>query len=476
MEHYDLIVIGAGPAGEKAAVKAAYFGYKVAIIEKKARVGGAGINTGTLPSKTLKETALYFSGTGDRGLYGVNREFTRATSVEDFMYRKDFVTNTESQEMHENIKKHGVDLYFGTAKFEDQNTIRVVGEKEQVITGDKVLIATGSAPHHPEEIPFESDRVHDSDSILKIEKFPKSLCIVGAGVIGCEYATIFATMGVHVYLVNHSDKILSFLDKELRDSLVKEMGNRGVEVLFNTGVESVEVPESDDDPLRIPLKSGVTLNVDMFLFAAGRTGSTAGLGCEKAGVKLGKRGVVEVNDDYQSSVPHIYAIGDVVGFPALASTSMDQGRLAVAKMFDIGDMQEIPAVFPYGIYTIPEVSTVGITEEQAQEQGIDYCVGRAYYQDLPRGKILGVKTGFMKIIFTRKDGAILGVHICGKIASEIIHYGVALVEQEKTLRQVIATIFNYPTLHDLYKYACYDGLGNLTGHKIKTHAATVEQN
>lgn len=468
MKRFDLIVIGAGPAGEKAAVKAAYFGYKVAIIEKEDRVGGAGIVTGTLPSKTLKETALYYSGRNDQGLFGVDRKLQRSTSVEDFMYRKNTVTDSESSEMRQNIVRHNVELFRGRAKFQDAHKICICGEKEEVIEGDHIIIATGSSPFHPDNIPFDEMRVHDSDTILGIDQFPNSLCVLGAGVIGCEYATIFATMGTKVYLVNSHDKILGFLDGEICQSLVREMSENGVEVLFNSSVETVYTPDNPKESLRIPLKTGECLNVDMFLFAAGRCGNTGGLGCEEIGLEMGKRGTVEVNECYQTSIPHIYAVGDVIGFPALASTSMDQGRVAVANIFNIGDIQHIAKVFPYGIYTVPEVSTVGITEEQAKEQGLAYCTGKASYENMPRGKILGAKEGFLKIVFTRDDLVIRGVHIMGKIASELIHYGVTLVENERTVKEVISTIFNFPTLHDLYKYACYDGLGNLSGHKIKT--------
>lgn len=468
MKKYDLVVIGSGPAGEKAAVKAAYFNLTVAIIEKEPRVGGAGILTGTLPSKTLKETALYFSGKLDKGLYGVDREFTHETSIGDFMFRKNFVTTTESDQMYYNLQRHKVDIYRGKGSFVDQHTIQIHGETEDTIQADYVLIATGSYPFHPPEIPFDGKRVHDSDSILTLQSFPKTLAVIGAGVIGCEYATIFSTIGTKVFLVNYSDAILPFLDKALSQALVNKMNKDGIEILFNTSFESVQVPEDESELLKIPLKSGKVLEVDTFLYAAGRCGSTKGLRCEEIGVKLGPREVVVVNEEYRTSVPHIFAVGDVIGFPALASISMDQGRVAVTNMFNVGDMGEMSKVYPFAIYTVPEVSMVGLTEEEAQKQNLNYCTGLSRYEDMPRGKIMGTKDGILKIVFTKDDLVIRGVHIMGNIASELIHYGMTLVENKKTVNDVISTIFNFPTLHDLYKYACYDGLGNLSGHKIKT--------
>ncbi len=467
MKKYDLIVIGTGPGGEKAAVKAGYFGHKVAIVEKEARYGGAEVVTGTLPSKTLKETALFFSGKYEKGLYGIDRALQHTASVEDFMFRKNYVTETEGAEVEANLRRHRIDIFRGVASFEDPHTILVSGDSQERISGDNIIIATGSYPYHPPGIPFDGKRVHDSDTILQLTRFPESLCVVGAGVIGCEYTTIFATIGTKVYLINDKDQILPFVDHEISRDLVDQMEASGIEILFDTSVASIEVPPREQDPIRVTLKNGKVIEVDMFLFAAGRSGNIKALNCDKIGLKTGKRETILVDETYRTNIPHIYAVGDVIGFPALASTSMDQGRVAVAHIFKTQDLEHLPSFFPYGIYTVPEVSMVGITEEEAKEKNLSYCIGKARYTDMARGKIMGAKAGFLKIIFSRDTNVILGVHIIGHIAAELIHYGLALVEEKKNLYDVIGTVFNYPTLHDLYKYAAYDGLSNLTGHKVK---------
>jgi NAD(P) transhydrogenase len=468
MQKFELIVIGTGPAGEKAAVKAAYFQHKVAIIEKEKSFGGAEVVSGTLPSKTLKETALYFSGKYEKGLYGVDRDLKHEASIHDFMYRKNYVTESAMKEIHENLLRHKVTIFQGEASFDDPHTIRIKKEQgEEVIYGDYILIATGSYPYHPPHIPFDNLRVHDSDTILLIKRFPASLCIVGAGVIGCEYATIFATMGCKVSLVNDKTSILSHVDQEIAADLVAQMKEEEIDILFNESIKGIDVPKNDAEPLRVHLNSGKTLNVDMFLFAAGRSGNIKALHADKAGIVTGPREQILVDADYRTNIPHIYAAGDVIGFPALASTSMDQGRVAVAHIFQTQDLEHLPSHFPYGIYTVPEVSMVGVTEEEALERKLSYCVGRARYCDMARGKILGATSGFLKLVCLREGLQIIGVHIIGQIACEMIHYGVILVEDKKTLQDVIGQVFNFPTLHDLYKYAAYDGLSNYSGHKVK---------
>ncbi len=467
MEKYNLIVIGTGPAGEKAAVKAAYFRHKVAIIEREKVCGGAGVNTGTLPSKTLRESALYLSGKYDKGLYGIERDIHGEATVEHFLYRKNQVVKTEEEAVRKNIQDHNVRLYQGIASFQDTHHICIKGEKEEVIYGDHIIIASGSYPCHPANIPFDKERVHDSDSILDIKRFPRSIVILGAGVIGLEYATIFSTMGTKVFLINRNNKILNFIDKEIVSELLAKMKEDQIDCLFNKSIGSVVVPPPKEAEIRVALESGEILYVDMFLYAAGRNGRVKDLQLEKAGLDVDNRENIPVNSYYQTNVPHIYAVGDVIGFPALGSTGMDQGRVAVAHIFQTKDIKEVGRDLPYGIYTVPEISTVGLTEEEAKEKHIPYGIGIARHSQMPRGKIMGAKTGMLKLVFTKNDLCICGVHIIGHLATELIHHGLGLVQNKRSLNDLIGTVYNFPTLHELYKYAAYDGLGNVAGYKIK---------
>jgi len=471
MKHYDLIVIGSGPAGEKAAVKAAYHGKNVAVVEKESMLGGAGTNTGTLPSKTLKETALYYSGLHDKGLYGVDKTLEHAATAQDFFFRKNEVQDWQELGIEKNFLLHNIEVFKGRGSVVDANTVQVHGEDDVLIRADNILIATGSSPFQPPGIPFDGAYVHDSDTILNIKGIPKSLAIVGAGVIGCEYATIFAIMGTKVTLVNSHEEILTFLDKEIRDLLVECMKSDGVEFVVNQRVDEVKIEGGEDGgapTVRATLSDGDPIQADMFLYAAGRSGSSGGLNLEEVGVEVGKRGQIIVDKEYRTAVPSIWAVGDVIGFPALASTGMDQGRVAVSHMFGFDEQIELSAHFPYGIYTIPEVSVYGLTEEEAKEKGIDYVVGRARYVDMPRGKIMGLKRGLLKLVIDRESERVIGVHIMGKIATDLIHYGMALVDNQATIETVINRVYNMPTLHELYKYAGYNAL--IVGHYLDAPA------
>ena len=463
MEHFDVIIIGSGPAGEKAAAQAAYIGKKVLVIEKEPVVGGAMVNTGTLPSKTLRETALFFSGKKQRGMYGIEFQLGKQITVQDLMFRKNFIIKKEIETINENLAKHKVEQIQGTAYFIDEHTIGIEGSAEK-FSGDFILIAVGTHPFHPNYIPFEEEQIYDSDEILEMIKIPKSMVIIGAGVIGCEYACMFAALGIEITLVEPRDAILPFIDGEISNLLVEEMNLLGVKFIFKDAVEKVEMKDGMCETF---LKSGNILRSETHLWAAGRVGNTKNLKLENIGLAANNRGQLEVNEHYQTKIPHIYAGGDVIGFPSLASTSMEQGRVAMCHAFDFRYKDRMAALLPYGIYTIPEVSMVGMTEEEARRKSIDYEVGKSRYADHPRGQIIGSERGMLKLVFAKADKKLLGVHVIGDNASEIVHTGMMAMQFDGTIDAFINSVFNYPTLSDLYKYATYDGLGNLSGHKIR---------
>ena len=459
MDHYDLIVIGAGPAGEKGAAQAAYFGKRVALIERAPHPGGAGINTGTVPSKTLRETALYFSGLGQHGLYGVDYQVKSHLTVKDFMYREQEVVRSLRQVVTENIVRHKIQLIRGQASFEDPHTVRVTreGEPDRLLTGDIILVATGSVPTRPKDVPFNDPRVHDSDEILEMVNLPRSMAVVGAGVIGCEYTTIFAALGIKTSLIDGRDRLLGFLDAEVAEQLKTQMGLLGVDLRLKEGVARYH-PEPDG--VRLELKSGASLLVDQVLVAAGRVANVRTLGIDRAGLAVNERGLITVNESYQTSVPHIYAAGDVIGFPALASTSMEQARVAMVQAFDLPKYKtRVAPIFPLAVYTIPEISMAGETEETCRQNNVEYCIGRAFYRTNARGQISGDLGGEIKLVFRYPDKLLLGVHIIGVGAAELVHIGLIALQTECTIDMFVNTVFNYPSLSDVYKYAAYDGLG-----------------
>jgi NAD(P) transhydrogenase len=462
----DLIVIGSGPAGEKAAAQAAYFGKRVALVEQSAAVGGACINTGTVPSKTLRESALYFSGLKQRGIYGIDYSLREGLTVQDFMRHKDEVVAEEQKKITQNLTAHHIEFIRGSASFEDPHEIVVCAENQpqRRLHGEVILIATGSRPHRTPEIPYDDRQIFDSDSVLRMERIPRSMIVVGGGVIGCEYASIFAALGVSAMLVDGRERLLPFLDAEISERLQKKLESLGVEFYFGERVAKTELQNSR---VRMSLSSGKSIEAETALFAAGRRGNIDGLNLEKAGVKVSARGLIEVNEKYETSAPGVYAAGDVIGFPALASTSMEQGRLAVCHAFGFQYKQRLASTMPMGIYTIPEISSVGETEESAREKQIPFAVGRARYENNARGMITGDTSGLLKLVFRRDDKRLIGVHIIGENATELIHVGSTVIEMAGTLDILIELVFNYPTLSETYKYAAYDGLGNLAGHKLR---------
>jgi NAD(P) transhydrogenase len=466
VESFDLLVIGSGPAGEKGAAQAAYFGKRVALIERRTGLGGAGVNTGTVPSKTLRESALYFSGLRQRGLYGIDYSLREGLTVQGFMHRKDAVVSAERLKIASNLAAHKIELITGAAHFEDPHTVNAVDQygAPRLLHGEVILIATGSKPHRPPEIPFDDKSIFDSDSILRIHQIPKSMIVVGGGVIGCEYASIFTAMGVEVTLVDGRERLLPFLDAEISEQLRTHLVSLGLSILFGERPKSTARVAAG---VQMTLASGKIVEAETALFAAGRRGAVEGLGLEQAGLGINQRGNIDVNDQYQTGVSHIYAAGDVIGFPALASTSMEQGRVAMCHAFGFPYKQRLASQLPMGIYTIPEISAVGENEESCKEKKIPYEVGRAKYANNARGQIIGDTAGLLKLIFHLDSKQLLGVQILGESATELIHLGMSVLESGGAIDTFIELVFNFPTLSELYKYAAYDGLGNLAGHKLR---------
>jgi NAD(P) transhydrogenase len=458
MEHYDLIVIGSGPAGEKGAAQAAYFDKRVALIERAPNVGGAGINTGTVPSKTLREAALYYSGLQQRGLYGIDYSLKDNMSVADFMHREKIVVENERRIIENNLHRHNITLVRGEASFKDPHKVRVSSsEGEMEISGDIILIATGSSPYHPPEIPFDGNLIYDSDSILHMNRIPKTMAVVGGGVIGTEYASIFAALGVQVMLVEPKERVLPFVDYEMIRRLQDQLNLLGLKFALGHKVTAIEPHENH---VQITLDKQRVMEFDIALIASGRQSNVQALGLEKIGINVGNRGLILVNEKYQTNVPHIYAAGDVIGFPALASTSMEQARVAMAHAFNLEYKEKMSPVLPLAVYAIPEISMVGLTEDECREKQIPHLVGRGFYENNPRGQIIGDMSGMIKLIFSPADKKLLGAHIIGEQASELIHIAAHVMLANGTIDAFIQSVYNYPTLADLYKYAAYDGLGN----------------
>jgi NAD(P) transhydrogenase len=460
---YDWLVIGSGPAGEKGAVQAAYYGKRVALVEKQEVLGGACVNTGTLPSKTLRETALFLSGYRQRELYGLSVALTGAPSVPELMCRQEPVLGSEKARIRANLARHEVDLLDGAARFIDEHTVELtpLDGFPRRVSADAILIATGSSPFRPEFVPFEDPEVDDSDSILRLDKIPQELVVLGGGVIGCEYASIFAALGTKCTIVEGRDSILGFLDHEVNQLLIEELKKLGIEMLFKR--EVVEVGRSAGK-LHCRLSDGTDLACERLLFAGGRAGNTRGMGLDRVGATPDARGLLRTDEHFRvCGVPggRIYAAGDVIGFPALASVAMEQARVAACHAFGFDYKLRVASQFPYGLYTIPEVSMIGETEESAKKKGLDFEIGRAFYRDNARGQIVGDLGGMVKLVFDAKDKKLLGVHVLGERATELVHTGATVMHFGGRIDDFIDQVFNFPTLGEMFKYAAYDGLGRL---------------
>jgi NAD(P) transhydrogenase len=431
----------------------------VCAIERAPEPGGAGTHTGTVPSKTLRETAMYLSGYHSREMYGVAVELERTATVPRLMSRKAAIEASESARIRENLQRHGVNYLQGVAHFVDAHTVEVAhASSRRRVSGDKILIATGSRPARPSHIDFDDPHVHDSDEILDIETLPASLTILGAGVIGCEYACMFAALGVKITLVDARDSLLAFLDGEMVEKLIASMRHMGIEMRLGARWESVR---REGNNVVVHFHGGRDLVNEQLLYAAGREGRIEDLNLEAVGVLPDKRGYLYVNDAYQTTVPNILAAGDAIGFPALAATSMEQGRVAVCHAFGFEYKKAVGELLPYGIYTIPEVSSLGETEESCQQIGMAYVVGRAQYAHNARGKIAGDTEGLLKLIVARDSRKLIGVHVIGERATELVHVGQAIMHLGGKVDTLIDMVFNYPSLAEAYKYAAYDCLGKL---------------
>jgi len=461
---FDFLVIGSGPAGQRAAIQAAKLGRRAIVVEQKQVVGGVCINTGTIPSKTLREAVLHLSGHRERGIYGAAYQVKQNITMPDLHFRTSHVIRHEIDVTRHQLQRNGVKIAAGRARFVDRHTVCVdssEGRGQREITAGKIVIAVGTEATRDGLIPFDGQRILISDDILELEKLPKSLTVIGAGVIGIEYATMFATLGVRVTLIDKRDRLLPFIDREIADSLAYQMLQHRVTLRLGEEVKSVEpIHTEKGERVRVCLGSGKQIVTEKALYSIGRTGATSGLNLEAAGVKTDSRGRLTVNRHYQTNVPNIYAAGDVIGFPSLASTSMEQGRLAACHAFDV-KAESVPELFPYGIYTIPEISTVGRNEEDLTQAGVPYEIGKAYYREIARGQIIGDNAGLLKLLFNLETRELLGVHIIGEGASELIHIGQAVMAHKGTIDYFVDTVFNYPTLAECYKTAAFDGINRL---------------
>ena len=475
---YDLLVIGSGPAGQRAAIQGAKLDKRVAVVERTSVLGGISVNLGTIPSKTLREAVLELSGYRSREFYGASYTVKQNITMQDLLVRTNKVVQHEIDVTRHQLMRNGVEVISATASFDGPETLRLDfmdGSTARTVTARKIVIAAGTDTTRDPDIPLDGKYVFTSDDVLKLDRLPRTLAVVGAGVIGCEYASIFAALGVRVTLIDKRNRLLPFVDEEIIDTLCYHLRETRVTLRLNESVQKIDVAEGGGDGpgsrVRLHLESGKTIIAEKALYSVGRTGATNRLALDKCGLACDERGRLVVDEHYQTDVPGIYAVGDVIGFPALASTSMEQGRLAVCHAFGVS-ARSVPALFPYGIYAVPEISMVGKTEEELTHAGIAYEVGKARYREIARGQIIGDITGLLKLIFHCETRELLGVHIIGDGASELIHIGQAVLSFGGTIDYFIYTVFNYPTLAECYKVAAFDGI-NRIGVFQETDAANA---
>lgn len=465
---YDLCVIGSGPAGQRAAVQAAKLGRQVCIIERREVIGGVAINTGTIPSKALREAILHSTAFKHRLAQASGPIGRRDVTIEDLTYWCQHVIKSEIEVVRAQLSRNGVEVRVGTGIFLDPNTVRVRhGNDETRIEADHFLIATGTRPARPNDIPFDHDHIVDADGLFGLHSLPRTLTVVGGGVIGTEYASMLQALGVKVTLIEGRNELMEFLDSEIRESLQYHLRQAGMTLRLGEKVVKIALIDAPDGARSVSgklveatLESGKVLRSDTLLYCVGRQGCTDELGLDAIGLQADNRGRITVNEHYQTEIPHIYAAGDVIGFPALASTSMEQGRLAACHMFGV-PTHSTPELFPFGIYAVPEISMVGWTEEQLTREDIPYETGIAHYREIARGQLLGDAIGMLKILVHQESRHILGVHCIGTGATEIIHIGQAVMSLKGTVDYFVETVFNYPTLAECYKVAALNVVNKL---------------
>lgn len=468
MRHCDLCIIGSGPGGQKAAIQAAKLGKDVVVVEKMEFVGGVAINTGTIPSKALREAVLAVTNVRAHAHSDGFRDLDRRDLLRRLTDYCNRVIRAEVDLVRGHFLSNGIELVSGHGSFLDPRTVLVSGPRgDEKISADYILVATGTTPARPENIPFDGHNVITSDDVLRLPYLPRSMIIVGGGVIGTEYASMLSLLGVRVTLVEGRKRLLEFVDSEISEALQYHLRQSGMTLRLGEQVVTIRLIEPTpgarvESPMMVEavLESGKTLRADCLMYCVGRQGATAGLNLAAAGLTADARGRIDVNEHYQTAVPHIYACGDVIGFPALASTSMEQGRLAACHMFGV-HAQSFPRLFPYGIYSIPEISMVGWTEERLTEEGIPYEAGIAQYREIARGQLIGDDIGMLKLLIHQDSRTVLGVHAIGTGATELIHIGQAVMAFNGTADYFINTVFNYPTLAECYKVAALNGLNKL---------------
>ncbi len=461
MRSYDVVILGGGPGGERAAVLAARAGKRAVVVEQEHVVGGTRINWGTIPSKTLRESAVFVLSLTTSKVEGIRTTIADEITINDFMYRERKVVQRELELINKTLDRYQIEVIQGHARFVDPHTVSVEGpdgrESERLL-GDVIVVATGSVPNRPADVPFDDVTVFDSNTILRLPRMPRSMIVLGAGVIGVEYASIFAAMGIRLTLVDTRAELLPYLDREICGILERELVKLGIGIVHGDHYRAIERVEGTPPRVRCFTRAGDVLEADALLYCVGRDGNTRDLSLERVGIRPTDRGLIEVNEFYQTVHPHVYAVGDVIGYPALASTSMEQGRQAIRHAYDIPGPKGRTTLLPFAIYSIPEVSTIGESEETLTSRGADFVVGRGRYEYNARGQILGVTEGLLKLLFDAGSLRLLGAHVIGPSASELIHIGQAFLYKETDATEIAEILYNYPTLSDLYRHAALEGI------------------